>query len=215
VQLVFKGARESQLTLSRNMRLVRSLKVGEAYQLIGPEYQLGDKTYIHEPKAIPVESIEMAPRHSKKRWILASAAAFVVMLTGTVFAARHFAASSKAQAQAGAPTQQTGVQGSSTTELTTTDTSAAQDAAVTPDIPQDLHGTAPQTTTGAPATHTTTTTNAAPQNTTPTPAPTPTPTPPPPSDPAPADPPADTAPADKPSDQNTTPADTPPPANNP
>ncbi|HSX46288.1 MAG TPA: hypothetical protein VLG27_04810, partial [Candidatus Saccharimonadia bacterium] len=54
IQLVFETAGGLQLSLSRNLKLVRSLSVGNTYRIEGPEYALGDKTYVHEPTALPV-----------------------------------------------------------------------------------------------------------------------------------------------------------------
>jgi len=130
-QLVFENRRGTYLSLSRNPKTVNSLKVGERYRVAGPEFAVGEKTFIHEPEVAP------APFH-KKRLAVSFAVAFFLILTGTVFAARHFAASNKVAAQSessntstGVVAQQSAVQGDSTqtantnTPAQTTDTPPA------------------------------------------------------------------------------------------
>ncbi|HSW65778.1 MAG TPA: hypothetical protein VLI54_01405 [Bacillota bacterium] len=106
-QLVFKGARQTQLSLSRNARMLQSLKVGETYRIVGPEHQIGERAFIHEPEVTLVTA-------SKKRWAVVSVAAFLCILTGTVLAARHFAAGNDVQAQNNSAATQANVEGAST-----------------------------------------------------------------------------------------------------
>ena len=218
VQLVFQNKKELQLSLSRNISMIKSLKVGQAYRIEGPEYQLGEKTFINEPDAVPVE--ELPAKRSKKRWVLAFGTAFVFVLAGTVVAARHFAGGhNTVQAQSGGSyVPQTAVQGADTQSSTNENTTslATDTSADTTTQPQQTAPSAPAPTT---TTHHTTTTSGANTQTTPVPAPSPTPAPAPPpqppantndktTDPTPTDP---TAPADTPpANQQQTPTDTTP-----
>jgi hypothetical protein len=54
IQLVFKTAGDTKLSLSRNARLAKSLEIGQKYRVHGEEYQVGDRLYIHEPTATPL-----------------------------------------------------------------------------------------------------------------------------------------------------------------
>lgn len=66
IQLVFETTEGLRLSISRNLRLVRSLSVGGTYKVIGPLYEIGDKTYVHEPTAT---LIRQEKRTNKKLWV--------------------------------------------------------------------------------------------------------------------------------------------------
>jgi cytoskeletal protein RodZ len=65
IQLVFSTAEGSRLSISRNLRMARSLEVGHTYQIQGTEYSLGEKTYINEPVAKPVTTNSFFKTHLK------------------------------------------------------------------------------------------------------------------------------------------------------
>jgi hypothetical protein len=56
IQLVFKTAEGLRLSLTRDLQTVRLLNVGQKYYIEGPEYVHGQKTFIYEPKASPVQT---------------------------------------------------------------------------------------------------------------------------------------------------------------
>jgi hypothetical protein len=56
IQLVFETTEGFKLSLSRNLRMVRSLSMGNTYRVEGREYVLGEKVVIKEPSATLVES---------------------------------------------------------------------------------------------------------------------------------------------------------------
>lgn len=148
-QLVFENRRGTHLSLSRNPKTVNSLMVGERYRVAGPEFAVGEKTFIHEPEVAP------AP-FNKKRMIVSFAVAFFLVLTGTVFAARHFADSKQVAAQSGNTyrsghdNQQQDVQGAETQTASTADQPA--------ETAQPTTTTTPKTTTTAAVKKTSTTT---------------------------------------------------------
>ncbi|HSX34653.1 MAG TPA: hypothetical protein VLF62_03350 [Candidatus Saccharimonadales bacterium] len=142
-QLVFESRHGKFLSLSRDPETVKSLRVGQRYRVAGPEFAVGEKTFIHEPRVAPA---------SRKRLAIGFAVVFFFVLTGTVFAARHFAAAKNVAAQANNTptsfaTQQTGVEGDNTVTDATTNpvTPAAQPAATTPTTTTTKKKTAPNT----------------------------------------------------------------------
>jgi hypothetical protein len=56
IQLVFKTAEGLRLSLTRDLQTVRLLNVGQKYYIEGPQYVHGQKTFIYEPKASPVQT---------------------------------------------------------------------------------------------------------------------------------------------------------------
>ena len=86
VQLIFKGAHETKLSISKNIMLMKSLTIGEKYRLVGREYKYGSKSYIREPKAIPLSAPKSTSR--KKILLIASIATVLATLTsGVAYAA--------------------------------------------------------------------------------------------------------------------------------
>lgn len=76
VQLIFKGAKETKLSISRNVTAMKHLTIGGTYKLTGREYKHGAKTYLRDPKTIPVT----ATKKSHKKLIFASIAGFSALL---------------------------------------------------------------------------------------------------------------------------------------
>ncbi|HSX45960.1 MAG TPA: hypothetical protein VLG27_03085 [Candidatus Saccharimonadia bacterium] len=85
IQLVFKTAEGFRVSLSRNLRMVSSMSVGNTYHIKGPELVLGDKMVVREPVAIPVRQLGFVARH-KKLFIILFAGVFVACITGGVLA---------------------------------------------------------------------------------------------------------------------------------
>lgn len=118
VQLIFKTDHENKISLSRNPRLVKALKVGATYKISGQQFTLGDKSFIKEPRAIPVSD---APR--SKKWLMVASGFATFILIGGVVSAVALSASNgkvptKTVAQAGT------VQGASTTVSPSADSTA-------------------------------------------------------------------------------------------
>jgi hypothetical protein len=98
IQLVFKTAEGLQLSLSRNLEMVRSLSVGNTYHVRGQQHTLGRKQYIHEPVAVPITVRPSFLRHHRR--VLAATAVCLVIVSGsgTAFMLAHSPASPKPSA---------------------------------------------------------------------------------------------------------------------
>ena len=98
VQLVFDTAEGIRLSLSRNVDLVRSLKLGLTYRINGPEHVVGQKRYIHEPTATLVPVTE-SPSFFRRYKILIPAAIGLVVVLGGAGAWAYISADSQATVQ--------------------------------------------------------------------------------------------------------------------
>jgi cytoskeletal protein RodZ len=72
IQLLFKNTEGLQLSLTRNIQLVRSLHEGQTYRVKGQEFIVGQKTVVHEPIATLVQ-----PKTVSRRWIFVLLAVFL------------------------------------------------------------------------------------------------------------------------------------------
>ena len=66
-QLVFETAEGIRLSISRNVNMVRSLRLGLTYKVKGPEHAVGQKRYVHEPTTTLVSATKstLLSRHYK------------------------------------------------------------------------------------------------------------------------------------------------------
>lgn len=84
IQLLFRTTQGLRLSLTRNLRLVQSMAVGQTYHVSGPEYVLGNKAFIHEPEALLVQR---KAKRSKRFWTLVGAGALSpLLITASTFA---------------------------------------------------------------------------------------------------------------------------------
>lgn len=79
VQLVFESSGRTLLALSRNVALVRSLKLGSEYRVGGAERSVSGRSYLLEPQLIPISA---KARNSRRVRYAAWAAAGCLLLVG-------------------------------------------------------------------------------------------------------------------------------------
>ncbi len=156
IQLVFETPTDTKLSLSRNLDMVRSLKVGETYRIEGAERLLGNKKYIYEPVAIPL------PRSSKKSRTLRFAAfggvACLLIAGGVITSAQLRDEPVRTNTVAQHNSTNTKAPVTATNDgVETTDTSTVQAAESSTTAPKPTAKTKPTTASGA------TTTNNAPK----------------------------------------------------
>lgn len=157
VQLVFKGAKETRLSITKNLKMVRALHVGKRYRVIGTEYVVGSKKVIRDPRAIPLAE---KTRRSRKYWFAAALLGALMLLTGSALAAKRYVLDSAATKPA-PNVSQTNVQ--ATTEETVNVTApAASPPATTPSpstttSPRSTRTNSPTTAASTPSTTATTT----------------------------------------------------------
>jgi hypothetical protein len=136
IQLVFKTTEGLKLSLSRNLNMVRSLRVGLTYWVEGPEISLKQKTYIHEPIATLVQPTTSL--FKRYRIIFATIAVVIVLgAAGSVLALKKDSTPSASQPQAPA---------AATEETVTPQTKDTTDTAPTSTEQDQLVARAPSTT---------------------------------------------------------------------
>jgi hypothetical protein len=148
VQLVFETAEGMRLSLSRNVRMVRSLVIGQTYKVRGTERALGQKKYLHEPVAVPV-SVKTS---FSKRHKLAIILPIVIVLGLASASALAYAAfgvpHAKPVVQQKVEAKKTQVPDSPNTGATPAATATpVQSAAPPTSTPKNTPSTAPKTTT--------------------------------------------------------------------
>lgn len=79
VQLVFQTAEGAKLSLSRNVKMVRSMSVGQTYQVRGPQRTVGGKVFIHEPLTSVVK-----PRGKRRAILVSIIMAIVLAIAGGI-----------------------------------------------------------------------------------------------------------------------------------
>ncbi|MDB5184732.1 MAG: hypothetical protein JWN38_540 [Candidatus Saccharibacteria bacterium] len=155
VQFLFENDEDSMLTVSRNLRLIRGLKIGGLYRVEGPEYELGDKRYIQEPSRV-VSLTYAAPEElpSTRSLKLAMMAAFasIVVVVGLVLVFGVHNGSGQLQARATAKQ----------TKVSTTDTSKDTSKSLSPTTAAGATASAKVNTTPTEPTPTSAATNATP-----------------------------------------------------
>jgi cytoskeletal protein RodZ len=94
-QLVFETAEGIRLSLSRNINMVRALRLGLTYKVKGTEHTVGKKRYVREPTAtlVPLHKSRLLARRYK---ILIPVAVSVVVILGGAGALAYAAHSSSA-----------------------------------------------------------------------------------------------------------------------
>ncbi|HEX8226686.1 MAG TPA: hypothetical protein VF572_02345 [Candidatus Saccharimonadales bacterium] len=100
VQLVFETAEGMKLSLSRNLRMVRSLTIGREYHIKGHLNTVGGKTFVNEPLAMPV--MVQPPIKAKRRPLKIVLAVVIPLLAisgGGVYAAQAVTDKSQVQVQ--------------------------------------------------------------------------------------------------------------------
>jgi hypothetical protein len=78
IQLVFKTAEGLHLSITRNLQMVRSLSVGNTYQVKGEIFTLGKKKVIREPVAILVQPQAKKAFYKRRSLIIVSAAVLLI-----------------------------------------------------------------------------------------------------------------------------------------
>jgi hypothetical protein len=126
IQLVFKTTEGLKLSLSRNLNMVRSLRVGLTYWVEGPEISLKQKTYIHEPIATLVQPTTSL--FKRYRIIFATTAVVIVLgAAGSVLALKKDSTPSASQSQTPAAATGEAVTPQTKDTTDTTPTSTEQD----------------------------------------------------------------------------------------
>jgi hypothetical protein len=122
IQLVFETTEGFKLSLSRNLRMVRSLSMGNTYRVEGRKYVLGEKVVIKEPSATLVESNRSFFGQNK---ILISAVIAVTItgISGGVLLAKQGSGSNKSNAQTVKNQAQQSSQNSKAADTTPAETS--------------------------------------------------------------------------------------------
>lgn len=83
IQLLFRTTDDIQLCLSRNLHMVRELRLGQTYQVHGQRYSMGQKEYVHDP----VPTLIQSSTGKRRAWFAASAICLTLLLgAGGVFA---------------------------------------------------------------------------------------------------------------------------------
>lgn len=81
-QLVFETAEGIRLSLSRNINMVRSLRLGLTYKVKGLERTVGQKRYIHEPIATLVTANKLSLISKRYKILIPITACLIVVLGG-------------------------------------------------------------------------------------------------------------------------------------
>ena len=81
-QLVFETAEGIRLSLSRNIDMVRSLRLGLTYKVSGLERTVGQKSYIHGPTATLVSANKLSLISKRYKIFIPLAISLVVVLSG-------------------------------------------------------------------------------------------------------------------------------------
>ncbi|MDN5275141.1 MAG: hypothetical protein JWP06_1042 [Candidatus Saccharibacteria bacterium] len=81
-QLVFETAEGIRLSLSRNINMVRSLRLGLTYKVKGPEHTVGQKRYVHEPTATLVSGGKLSLISKHYKILIPVAIGVIVVLSG-------------------------------------------------------------------------------------------------------------------------------------
>jgi hypothetical protein len=106
IQLLFKTSDGLKLSISRNPQMVSSLNEGQTYHVEGQQFNIGQKTIIHEPKATLLKT---EPGFFKKnKWFIAStviAVVIVAVVFSLLFKSPHSSANSASPKEHKANTQ--------------------------------------------------------------------------------------------------------------
>jgi hypothetical protein len=87
IQLVFKTSEGLKLSLSRNLKMVQRLKVGHSYNVKGPQYTVGEKSFVQDPIATLIlkEVTKKAETNINRRFIY-TVLSILVLIVGSVSA---------------------------------------------------------------------------------------------------------------------------------
>lgn len=81
-QLVFETAEGIRLSLSRNINMARSLRLGLTYKVKGPEHTVGQKRYVHEPTATLVSGGKLSLISKHYKILIPVTIGVIVVLSG-------------------------------------------------------------------------------------------------------------------------------------